>query len=48
MIYIIEMEHTTAVVTQKVFEAHARYCKEHGLNWTINRYGNVSVELVIL
>ena len=47
MIYIIEQEHITAVVTQTEFETHVRFCKEHGLNWVVNKYGNLSRELVI-
>ena len=48
MIYIIEQEHITTVVTQIEFEAHVRYCKEHNLEWVVNRYGNLSRELIIL
>ncbi len=51
MIYIIEQEHITTVVTQTEFEAYVRFCKEHGLkhglNWVVNKYGNLSRELVI-
>ena len=47
MIYIIQNNDCTSIVDKHEFEVHLRYCKEHGLNWVVNKYGNLSRELVI-
>lgn len=48
MIYIIQNNDCTSIVDKYEFEVNLRYCKYHNINWVINRYKNISRELIIV